>query len=49
MAAAYGAAGRDGVEGFRRVLLELVNKADRDRLVGGRGVTAPLSAKARLR
>jgi DNA-binding MarR family transcriptional regulator len=50
VAAAYRAAGPAGVEGFRRVLLELVNPADRSRLAGRRGSTsAPLSAKAQLR
>jgi len=53
---AYRTAGADAVAGFRRVLLELVNKDDRSRLAGraggiglGDGAGEKLSAKARLR
>lgn len=42
--AAYRGAGATAVEGFRRVLIGLVNPAERDRLPGGR-----LSAPKRLR
>lgn len=44
VAAAYRKAGTAAVEGFRRVLVGLVNPAERDRLPGGR-----LSAPKRLR
>lgn len=48
VAAAYRAAGPAGVEGFRKVLLELVNPGDRGKLAARRD-TPPLSAKPRLR
>lgn len=49
VSAAFDAAGAKAVEGFRQVLLDLVNPEDRPALTRSTARTAPLSARSRVR